>query len=69
MRHKRIKPSNYIVELYRIVLMDGEPLKEIALKMLEYASGNLLLFPFEADKQLAFFIFKYYNGDFSKLLQ
>ena len=49
-------------------LMDGKPITEIADLMIKYAVGDRLLFPFEADKQLAFFIFKYFNGDMGKFL-
>ena len=60
--------KNHFTELYRIVLMDDQPLKQIAGKMIDYAGGYQLTFPFEADKRLAFFIFKYYNGDMRRLL-
>lgn len=64
----KYKSNNHFPDLYRMFLMEGPNFSEIAGKIMDYASGHRLLFPYEANRQIALFIFKYYNGDIRKLL-
>lgn len=58
---------NIFSNIYRISLMTGPNFSEIAGKIMDYASGHRLLFPYEANRRITLFIFKYYNGDVRKL--